>query len=413
MGLSPFSKIIFLVIFLLVCIVTNALPRTKVFDVTKYGAIANGKTDNSKAILKAWKDSCKWHGRSRVLIPLGSYFLSSLDLIGPCNGPVEFFIKGVLKAPTKPAQFLNTNHWINFQYMENLTITGGGTLDGQGASGWPYNNCGKGQCPGLPASLTLNFIKNSEISHINSLNSKNVHLNIFACHGLNISHVGISAPGDSPNTDGIHFGVSTHIRISVMDIATGDDCISLSSGNSNIHISKSFCGPGHGISVGSLGGSDEEERVTGLTVTNCTFRSTLTGVRIKTWGAKPNDAGGVASDFQFDDIVVNNVSNPILIDQQYCPYPPCSQLFNFFFFWLVYSQKPSQIQITNVTFSNIQGTSASREAVKLVCSGSKPCQNIVLENIDLKYLGHEGPAISTCSHVNVISHGQVIPPPCR
>ncbi|XP_059639022.1 polygalacturonase-like [Cornus florida] len=398
MGFSSVFNIVFIAVLFLVVSITNAL-QSNVFDVTHYGAVADGKTDNSKAFSKAWNESCQWQGRSSVLIPLGSYFLSSLNLNGPCNGPMEFLIKGVLKAPTEPSQFLNTNHWITFQYMENLTVTGGGTLDGKGASGWPYNTCNKGQCPGLPASLILLFINNSEINHINSLNSKNVHLNIFGCHNMNLSHITISAPGDSPNTDGMHISASTNIRVSVMDIATGDDCISLGPGNHRIHISKSFCGPGHGISVGSLGRSDEEQHVTRLVVTNCTFTRTLNGVRIKTWAATPNDAGGIVSNMLFDSIVVNNVYNPILIDQQYCPFPPCGQ-------------DSSLIQIANVTFSNIRGTSASREAVKLVCSESKPCKNIVLENINLKYLGHEGPAISSCAHVNVISRGQLQPPAC-
>ncbi|XP_059639021.1 exopolygalacturonase-like [Cornus florida] len=381
-----------------VCI-TNAQLQPKVFDVFQYGAVADGKTDNSKAFSKAWNESCKWQGRSSVLIPLGSYFLNSLVLSGPCNGPVELLIKGVLKAPSEPAQFLNTHNWIIIQAVQNLRITGGGTLDGQGASGWSFNTCSTGHCPGLPASMLLYFINNSEISHINSLNSKNVHLNIFGCRDMNLSQIGISAPGDSPNTDGIHISASTNIRLSVMNIATGDDCVSLGPENRRIHISKSFCGPGHGISVGSLGRTDEEQHVTRLVVTNCTFTRTLNGLRIKTWAGAPNDGGGVVSNMLFDSIVVNDVSSPINIDQQYCPFPPCRQ-------------DSSLIQIANITFSNIQGTSATREAVKLVCSESKPGKNIVLENINLKYLGHEGPAISTCAHANVISRGQVIPPAC-
>ncbi|KAA8524085.1 hypothetical protein F0562_010484 [Nyssa sinensis] len=357
-----------------------------VFNVRQYGAIADGKTDNTQAFLKAWSEACQWRGRRSVFVPLGIYFLGSFIVEGPCKGSMEFLIRGILVAPTDPKQFF-TDHWISFRYMDRLRISGGGELDGKGASAWPYNDCQTGSCPPLPATIRFDFVNNLEIHRISSLNSKHVHFNIFSCNHVNISDVRILAPGYSPNTDGIHISHSSDVKISFTNISTGDDCISLGPGNQNINISQISCGPGHGISVGSLGRSDQIQKVTGLTVNNCTFTNTLNGVRIKTWAATPNDAGGFASEFAFENIIVNNVSNPIIIDQQYCPYPPCSQ-------------EPSRIQISNVTFSNIQGTTDSKEAVKLVCSQSKPCQNIVLQNIDLTYIGGKEAATSSCSNAN-------------
>ncbi|KAJ8642740.1 hypothetical protein MRB53_004488 [Persea americana] len=118
-------------------------------------------------------------------------------------------------------------------------------------------------------------------------------------------------------------------------------CISLGPGSSNIvSISICFCGPGHGISVDSLGQYPNEEDVVGLTVRNCTFTGTTNGLRIKAWEASP--ASTNASSFTFDDIVMNNVYNPIIIDQEYCPYKSCNL------------ETPSRVKIDNVSFKNIR-----------------------------------------------------------
>jgi galacturan 1,4-alpha-galacturonidase len=170
-------------------------------------------------------------------------------------------------------------------------------------------------------TIRFDFVTNSRIHHLRSIDSKNSHVVVFGCGNVNISHIRISALADSPNTDGIKIGSSHDITISRSTIGTGDDCIAILSGARNLYISKVFCGPGHGISVGSLGKNDGDD-VNGVFVKNCTFRGTSDGVRIKTW-ATPSL--GKASNFIFEDIFMNQVANPIIIDQEYCPYPPCAQ----------------------------------------------------------------------------------------
>ncbi|PIA38346.1 hypothetical protein AQUCO_02800199v1 [Aquilegia coerulea] len=178
-------------IFFLFTYVVNARPYTNVFNVLKYGVVADGKTDCSKAFWTAWTDACAWNGGGTVLIPKGNYLVGPATFKGPCKGPIDFQIQGVVNAPSD---------WIMFQYVNGLYVGGGGT---------------------------------------------------FHCHvQLHYNH---TAPEDSPNTDGIHIGDSSFISISHSNIGTGDDYISFGAGSNNIHVSNVTCGPGHGISVGSLG----------------------------------------------------------------------------------------------------------------------------------------------------------------
>ncbi|KAF3442281.1 hypothetical protein FNV43_RR16197 [Rhamnella rubrinervis] len=368
----------------------------RLFNVMNYGAVADGQRDNSQALLRAWRDGCEWDGKAEVLIPYGTYMSDPVEFSGPCRGPINFVIRGILKAPTHNSKIFTTK-WISFQYIDQLTITGGGTLDGQGASSWGFNDCNtNSNCPTLPTSLVLDFVTNSRVHHLTSLNSKNTHISIFASNNFNVSHVRISAPDDSPNTDGIKIGTSHRIRVSRSVIETGDDCIAMLSGSTKIHISKVYCGPGHGISIGSLGRSQGERDVKGIIVKNSTFSRTTNGVRIKTW-ASP--ASMKASNFIFQDIVMKDVFNPITIDQHYCPHGNCNP------------QISSNVQISNVLYKNIVGTSSSMVAVSLVCSQSKPCNNVVLDNINLVHTGKEA-AISSCYHVNGLSYGHQNPVSC-
>lgn len=170
-------------------------------------------------------------------------------------------------------------------------------------------------------SIRFDFVTNALVQRIHSINSKGFHINVFSCKKLKFKYLEIHAPNDSPNTDGIHIGNSNEVTVYDSNIGTGDDCISLGPGSYNTYISKITCGPGHGISVGSLGKYPNEEDVMGLIVRNSTFKGTTNGVRIKTWAPS---SPSIAKNFTFDYIFMDDVQNPIIIDQQYCPSRSCS-----------------------------------------------------------------------------------------
>ncbi|GAV65226.1 Glyco_hydro_28 domain-containing protein, partial [Cephalotus follicularis] len=369
-----------------------------VFNVMDFGAVADAKTDNGMAFVEAWNQACNWEGTARVVVPQGTYLVSYAVFQGPCRGPTTFQLNGVIKA-TSGLSSINGVSWITFQYLKDFMLVGPGTFDGQGETAWLLNDCSQNSNCKLPVSLRFNFLNDSTVRHIHSMDSKNFHINILSCYNLKLKYLRISAPKDSPNTDGIHIGSSDGIVIRESAIGTGDDCVSLGPGSKNIYVSKVFCGPGHGISVGSLGKSPYEEDVAGLWVRNCTFTGTENGLRIKTW---PDSYEAIASNFTFEDIVVNNVANPIVIDQEYCPYNSCNR------------QVPSRVKISNVSFNNIRGTSSSKTVVSLVCSKEVPCQNVEIGNINLVYNGiEEGPATSWCTYVNnLIRTGKQIPATC-
>ncbi|CAN6442775.1 unnamed protein product [Victoria cruziana] len=205
----------------------------------------------------------------------------------------------------------------------------------------------------------------------------------------------ITAPDNSPNTDGIHVQMSSGITVRNASIGTGDDCISVGPGTRDLWVERVACGPGHGISIGSLAQNAIEEGVQNITVENAVLSGTDNGLRIKTWARKSN---GFVKGVLFRNVAMRNVKRPIIIDQEYCPSS------------INCPTETSGIKISDVKYDTIRGTSATKVAVSFACSPSAPCRGIVLKNVQLTYRNQ--PATSSCKYASGTAIGEVVPPSC-
>ncbi|CAN1166999.1 G9 [Linum perenne] len=356
-----------------------------VFDITKNGAVADGKTDIAAAVTKTWADACASVAPAKLLIPAGSYFCSYVEFKGPCKNPITAEIQGNLMAPGE----MPGDTWLAFRFLDGFHVSGSGVLDAQGPLSWR-----KAKIPII--SIRFDYDNNGLVEGITSKDAKQFHISVFSSKNITINNLNITAPRDSPNTDGVHIGKSSQITVQNSIIGTGDDCVSIGDTVEQVTVTNVTCGPGHGISIGSLGKYPEEKPVTGVTVKNCTLADTDNGVRIKSW---PDLNPGAASDIHFEDIIMNNVGNPIIIDQTYCPGHTCGP-----------NRIASKVKISDVFFKNIKGTSRNPEAMFMNCSQLIPCDNIHLTDIDLTY--PKGVAKSKCFSVKPIVTGVCNPPPC-
>lgn len=96
-------------------------------------------------------------------------------------------------------------------------------------------------------SLKFNNVKDAKIRGIQFLNAMGFHMHITNSYLIRIHSLRITAPIDSPNTDGMHISKSQAVKIARTVIRTGDDCISIGQGATNVTINQVTCGPGHGI----------------------------------------------------------------------------------------------------------------------------------------------------------------------
>ncbi|KAJ0606108.1 putative endo-polygalacturonase [Helianthus annuus] len=366
------------------------------YNVTSFGAKPDGRSDSKNAFMKAWNLSCNSTSPAVIYVPAGRYLIASaLTLSGQvCKSrAITFNIDGTLVAPSSYNAIGDAQVWIKFYIVKNVTINGG-TLDAQGSSLWACKLAGKA-CPQGSTTLGIYHSQNIVISKLRSLNSQMFHILLYGCKNAKIQGVSILAPGLSPNTDGIHMALSTGITILSSKISTGDDCVSMGPGNSNIWIEKVVCGPGHGISIGSLGWELNEPGVQNVTVKTTTFVGTTNGLRIKAWARSSN---GFVNGVYFKGATMMNVKFPIIIDGNYCPNNNnCPN-------------EASGVKISNVMYENVHGTSATRVAVKFDCSKGNPCSGIVLKDVDLKFGGQ--PANSSCSYAAGTASGLLQPTSC-
>ncbi|OWM71738.1 hypothetical protein CDL15_Pgr005926 [Punica granatum] len=175
-----------------------------------------------------------------------------------------------------------------------------------------------------------------------------------------------------------------------------DDCVSIGDYTSNIHISSSICGPGHGVSIGSLGRSGNVVQVEDIHVSKVNFEHTTKGARIKTWQV----GTGYVRRVTFEDIKLDSVQNPIIINQSCCQTRGACE------------EKHSGVHISNVTYNDLSGTSSTNVAINFNRSRSIACTGIVLKSINLTSAKPRGRVTSSCTNAygNVI--GGVQPKPC-
>ncbi|KAL9432077.1 hypothetical protein AB3S75_027149 [Citrus x aurantiifolia] len=381
--------------FLLILFFSSSLAIPLSYNVLSFGARPDGRTDSAKSFLAAWSKACGSAEAATIYVPRGRYLLHNAVFQGQCkNNDITIRIDGTLVAPADYHVIGNAENWILFEHVSGVSINGG-VLDGQGAGLWACKKSDNSNCPSGATTLRFSNSNNVVINGLASVDSQKFHIVINGCNHVIVQGVKVSASGDSPNTDGIHVQSSSGVTILNSKIGTGDDCVSVGPGATNLWIENVACGPGHGISIGSLGKEQQEAGVQNVTVTAVTFTGTKNGVRIKSWGRPSN---GFARNILFQHALMNNVDNPIIIDQNYCPdNNNCPG-------------QASGVKISDVIYQDIHGTSATEVGVKLDCSSKNPCTGISLEDVKLIYKNQ--PAEASCANADGSASGFILPNSC-
>nr|GMD21704.1 polygalacturonase At1g48100 [Ipomoea batatas] len=378
-------------------------PPSNVFDILSFGAKGDGVSDDSKALEAAWGAACKVSGATVQIPSQFSFLINPITLQGPCMPDLVFQVDGNVVAPPNVGSWPKSSifQWINFKWVHSFTIQGPGTFDGQGPNWWKFSQIHNLQEKKASKTIHVNMKPtalrfyesyNVTIHGISIVNSPQCHLKFDNSKGVNVHNITISAPENSPNTDGIHLQNTQDVEIHHSTIGSGDDCVSIQTGCSNVHVHHINCGPGHGISLGGLGKDKSVACVSNILVENVVMENTLYGARIKTW------QGGIGSvkNVSFSDIQVSDVKVPIMIDQYYCDKHVCKN-------------QTGAVAIQGVKFDRIVGTFAA-QPFHLACSNAVPCTDVHLVGIQLEPSpGYRGFRNGQCWNSYGKSQGQLFP----
>ncbi|KAK9070045.1 hypothetical protein SSX86_010444 [Deinandra increscens subsp. villosa] len=380
-----------------------------IFDVREFGAIGDGVEDDTNAFKKAWECACQSQNQTHpplLFVPHGySFIMQPSIFIGPCQSPLIFQVDGTLMPPDGPELWPKNNKrhkWLVFYRISNMTIKGIGLIDGKGQQWWnlpcqPHKGPNGSTLPGpcdSPVAISFFMCTNLTLQELKIKDSPHFNLRFDRCISIHIESISISTPTSSPNTDGIHIGNTNDVQIYNSVISNGDDCVSIGSGCYDVDIKNVTCVHGHGISIGSLGEHNSWAWVSNITVRDSTMKRTKNGVRIKTWQGGYGAVIGV----KYENILMDNVRNPIIIDQFYCPTKQCLN-------------QTSAVAVSSIEYMNIKGTyNIKSPPMHFGCSDSVPCRNITLSEVELLPIEGQTVLDAFCWNVYGEMETMIIPP---
>ncbi|KAL1544945.1 galacturonan 1,4-alpha-galacturonidase [Salvia divinorum] len=347
----------------------------RVYDVRMFGAIGDGVTDDTDAFKNAWENACQIDS-GVLLVPYGyTFMIQSTIFTGPCQSAFVFQVDGTIIPPAGPEVWpenYSRRQWLVFYRVNEMALRGHGLIDGRGEPWWnlpckPHKARNVREPCDSPVAIRFFMSNNITVEGIRMKNSPQFHFRFDGCQNVHIQSIYITAPPLSPNTDGIHIENTNNVEIYNSVISNGDDCVSIGSGCYDVDIRNITCGPSHGISIGSLGKHNSRACASNITVRDSVIKNSDNGVRIKTW----QGGSGAVSGVTFRKIHMENVRNPIIIDQFYCLTKDCSN-------------RTSAVQVSDIEYSEIKGTYDVRSPpVRLACSDAAPCTNITIADVEL------------------------------
>ncbi len=314
------------------------LAAGKVCDVKKFGAVGDGKTKDTAAVQKAIDECTKGKGGGTVEVPAGTYVVAPISL--KSNMTLHLAEDATLLGSPDREDYPKTifaRHptvmpLVGSVNQENISITGEGTIDGNGHIWWEYvrgvRDAGVlGTDHPRPMGLVFDHSKHIKVEGITVQNAGFWQIVPYYADDVSFKNMRILAPR-SPNTDAIDPFSSSNVLIDHVFSSVGDDNVAIKSGeinspgpdnpSKNITILDCTFENGHGLSIGSeIAGGVQNVRAERIH-----FKGTDQGIRIKS----ARDRGNDVSNIYYKDITMEDVKTAILVTEYYPSPAPAGEV---------------------------------------------------------------------------------------
>lgn len=293
---------------------------------------------------------------------------------------------------------------IQASYAEDIAIVGRGAIDGNGQNGDWWQDF-KSFPAARPRVVFLNRCKNVTLHGVTVKNGPSWHIHPFYSQDFSLLDCFVTAPKDSPNTDGIDPESCDGVDIIGCRFSVGDDCIAIKSGK--IDMARKYRAPadrhairnclmefGHGaVTLGS----ELSAGIQNLSVTNCWFRATDRGLRIKTRRGRGKDS--VITSVLFDNIRMEKVLTPIVINMWYNCCDPDR------FSEYVWCRDPLPVDdrtphLGSFVFRNMECTGAEVAACYIDGLPESPIDQVTLESISVSFAENARPGMPSMKNQN-------------
>ena len=286
---------------------------------------------------------------------------------------------------------------ITAEYARDIRIIGPGKLDGnaQNADWWQTF---KDDPVARPRVLFMNRCEGVTLHGVSVSNSPSWHLHPYYCKDVAFLGVSVTAPKNSPNTDALDPECCDGVEIVGCRFSVGDDCIAIKSGKLALYrmcpasavrhtIRNCLMSFGHGaVTLGSeISGGIRE-----LSVSQCLFRETDRGLRIKTRRGRGKSCD--IDEIEFDNIRMEGVVTPIVMNMWYrCVDPDGDSEY-------VQGRAPLPVdertpRLGRFRFSNMECLDA--QAAACYCDGlpERPIDEVTFENVSVTFAADAKPAV--------------------
>jgi hypothetical protein len=350
------------------------------FDVYSFGAVGDGKTNDTAAIQKAI-DTCAEQGGGVVSVRKGSFLVGSLIL----RSHVELHLASAAALLGSPdlsqyhvdekEVYKTLNRSLIFaEGCEHIAITGEGVIDGQGKA-FPA-----GEKDSRPTLIRFRDCSNVRLEGFLAQGAASFGIHPVRCRQMRVEGLRIYNRVQ-PNNDGIDVDGCQDVFISNCNISSIDDSIALKAMEPNAPcrdivitncILSSTCAA---IRVGP----DAVSNIERVTASNCVIRDTgMNGIKIQ------SSLGVVMRDMTFSNMVMDQVTGPISLRLS-------GWQLGVENIWAVFDDsnwKKGKLQ--NILFDNIRA-SVAKDGVKSGISitgapGVEP-EQITFSNLDITFPG--------------------------